>query len=314
MSSLKILLGAAGSPMARNIGKHLKNQGHTVTGMDCEKEKKGYIESFCNKYVNCPRGDQANFPTWLLETVEAFDFYIPFVDEELRNLIIQKVFNSREILNKTISLKSNFTKLSFSKKEIYEKALRHKISQPLEVENWNGKKAIYRPNLGRGSRGVAIIETQEEFDFYSKKIGIIQEYEVGFEYTIDLVVGKNHSIILYSPRRRIATNSVSIIGRTYSDLRYIDFVQEIISAFKLSGTFNIQIIDSEKGPKLIEINPRLAGSHFFSTLAGCDVVQFAIKELQNLIPPNQSIVTPRDLLVTRYYDESVEEINEINNK
>jgi hypothetical protein len=66
-------------------------------------------------------------------------------------------------------------------------------------------------------------------------------------------------------------------------------VAEILAErFKLSHIFNLQIMDSKEGPRILEINPRMAGGLYFSCLAGINypywALRLAMEPCEELIP------------------------------
>jgi hypothetical protein len=58
--------------------------------------------------------------------------------------------------------------------------------------------------------------------------------------------------------------------------------------FNLSWIFNLQIMDSKDGPRILEINPRMAGGLYFSCLAGINypywALRLALEPCEELIP------------------------------
>jgi predicted ATP-grasp superfamily ATP-dependent carboligase len=65
--------------------------------------------------------------------------------------------------------------------------------------------------------------------------------------------------------------------RLVEDGEVYSLAERRTSHFKLSWVFNVQAIDSEEGPKILEINPRMAGGLYFSCLAGINYPYWALR-------------------------------------
>jgi biotin carboxylase len=78
------------------------------------------------------------------------------------------------------------------------------------------------------------------------------------------------------PERLIKDDNLSAIAARLSDL------------FRLSWIYNVQLIDSQDGPRVLEINPRMAGGLYFSCLAGINypywAVRLALAPCEGLLP------------------------------
>lgn len=56
-----------------------------------------------------------------------------------------------------------------------------------------------------------------------------------------------------------------------------EIAERLASIFNLEAIFNVQLIDSPEGPRLLEINPRMAGGLYFSCLAGVNYPFWALR-------------------------------------
>jgi len=170
-----------------------------------------------------------------------------------------------------------------------------KNSFPLP-KTFKGSKLFKKPIMGSGSRGCELIE------FNSSEI--LSEYLPGQEYTIDVLCDMDSNPLVVIPRKRLQVKAgISSKGEIVKD----DFIEkacfDICKFLKLKGPVCLQMKeDSEGNPKFIEINPRLGGGTYFTTLAGVNLLSI-ILDLVNGDKPK--IPTPDLIQVVRYYSEIV---------
>jgi glutathione synthase/RimK-type ligase-like ATP-grasp enzyme len=114
---------------------------------------------------------------------------------------------------------------------------------------------------------------------------LVMEYLPGPEYSLDCLA-KNGQLIKFSIRKKS-----KLAGRPEKlvDDPALGQVAELLAKrFDLSWIFNLQFISSEDGPRLLEINPRMAGGLYFSCLAGINypywAIRLALESCQELIP------------------------------
>ena len=118
-------------------------------------------------------------------------------------------------------------------------------------------------------------------NFSKNKNYICQKYIIGKEYTVDCFFDYNGKLMRYLPRERIKSKDVSIIGKTEDNKLIGNFTQKLSLFLKFVGPINIQIIISKKKIYLIEINPRISGSIFFSMKSGFNPFKYSIQLKNN---------------------------------
>lgn len=165
--------------------------------------------------------------------------------------------------------------------------------------------AFFKPRYGRGGRGVVSINEQQMFDLFKDRDGVMQRTIAGVEYTVDAIYDRNGQLLATSPRRRLRAAGVSTVGEVIPDERLHALAQKIGAAWRFRYAINFQTIrDAEGRDWIIELNPRLAGSAIFSTLAGCDPFAATLALWQGV--PWQA-TAPRHLKVWRHWVETTED-------
>lgn len=169
---------------------------------------------------------------------------------------------------------------------------------------------IAKPRLGSASKGILLLDTQEdiaglEFDKY-----LIQErFDNRQELTIDCyapVLSASTEITACVPRIRNEVAGGEVTRTTVIHLEQATtLAKRTITELGLRGAITVQLIhDLDTGRLLVmEINPRLGGGAVAAVCAGVDIPGMIISEAcGNLAQPCHDW---DDLIVTRYQEEVV---------
>ena len=218
-------------------------------------------------HIKIPYANQKNFVEELIFIVNKYDinYLIPCVDEEL-DIISKK----REFFNTQVILpQDEFIKL-FSDKFYSSKVLYKNGIGPLTLlskeDFFNSSFGfVIKPRKGRGSRGIAYINSKSQIDAYLDLFNlkeeeiIIQERIIGQEYTVTMVVDNSGELRGIYPLRTPLKKGITI--EAYGDLnkKVIELCQKVHYLFKGSNIYNIQLIlDKNNIPYIVEINPRVS--------------------------------------------------------
>jgi carbamoyl-phosphate synthase large subunit len=271
---MRILISAAGSSAATEIIKHIRSLGHYVIGIDANEHSYALANSVCDEFYLSPLCNSIEFIPFINKLNNKFDCYIPFIDEELI-LLCQHA----ELLNSVAD------KLILSPKEAIVTCTSKVKFQNYCQENGlpvapltQHAPAIYKPDYGRGSKGIFYIEDDELIPYFSRKEGVIQKVIQGVEYTVDVLTDNESQWLFGVARKRLETAGVSRIGEIEQNKFVLSLARKCCEVFSFTGAINIQImLDKNNIPHLIEINPRFSGSLMFSTLAGFDIIDLTLK-------------------------------------
>ena len=107
---------------------------------------------------------------------------------------------------------------------------------------------------------------------------MVMEYLPGKEYTVDLLI-KDREPVVTIPRERVRTKQgISIIARVEKNQEIIEASESLAREIGLDYNANMQFRYSEKGePKLIEVQPRLAGTTAACIGAGVNLPWLGLK-------------------------------------
>lgn len=216
-------------------------------------------------------------------------------DSELMALMDNKAAMYLSILKKEKQLKKSIVPLPdyvvVNKVEDFKKAY-HFLRE-------KGHTVCFKPVIGEGANGFRVIkegqETIEELltEGVSRRISfehacsilgqqdtfpdlMVLEYLDGYEYSIDCLAynGKLHLAI---PRKKVEGR----VRELENNAALLEIARAIHKEYKIDYISNIQVKFNDGIPKLLEINPRMAGGLNISCLSGVNIPYEAIKLLQN---------------------------------
>ena len=269
---MRILMSAAGSAAAVSIIRHLRALGHYVIGMDADALAAPLAEEECDEFFLAPLALSSEYPAFLQQLSSHIDLFIPFIDEELRILASGAVDDT--ILSKTLLCPADTIRLCTSK--IAFQRFCEEQHLPIAPRT-DTLPAIYKPDHGRGGRGIMRLDDLELLNYARKQQGVIQSLLSGTEYTVDVLTNKQGQWIFGLPRKRLQTAGVSRIGEIDIHPAVMALAQECVKKIPFNYAINIQImLDKDEHPYLIEINPRFAGSLMFSVAAGFDILKMTL--------------------------------------
>lgn len=169
------------------------------------------------------------------------DLLIPGVDEELLTL-------ARMADERTMLPHYPFVSLCLDKAKLTEALDRCGFNPP--------KTQIEKPAVGRGSRGVKLI----------------QERLVGDEYTVMMVADRGGTLGAIVPVHVLQKRGITIHGRTVAHPNVLKVCQAIHERWQPRGVYNIQGMVTNEGFRPFEINPRVSTTFCLGIAAGVDPV------------------------------------------
>jgi biotin carboxylase len=126
---------------------------------------------------------------------------------------------------------------------------------------------------------------------------LVMERALGVEHSLDCLA-QNGRLLRVSIRKKPPLGGQA--ERLIQNEAFSSLAQSLTQFFQLSWIFNLQLIEIDSGPLILEINPRMAGGLYFSCLAGINypywAVRLALEPRENLLP-NQVY----DLMVNQVY-------------
>jgi len=294
---MRVMISAAASPASVSILRHLRALGHSVVGLDAGVEAEPLGRAFCDIFHVAPLADSREYLDFLCERLAEVDIFLPFIDEEL-HAIAEGWDRFPPELAERIAVSKPEVLRDCIDKCIFQRACKD-AKLPIAPEA-STAPAFFKPRYGRGGRGVIEASDDRMFKALQGRDGVLQEAVRGVEFTVDAIFDRAGRLIATSPRRRLRAAGVSTVGEVLPDERLHSLAEQLGKRWHFRYAINFQVIRTAEGRDwIIELNPRLAGSAIFSTLAGCDPFAATIA----LWNHESWHGAPRRLRVWRYWEE-----------
>jgi carbamoyl-phosphate synthase large subunit len=236
------------------------------------------------------------------------NYYLPLIDEEI--ILAKKLEGFYGV--KVISPSLEFSQLCLDKCKLMDVLLKNKISFiPSYLGNEFNDQLEYplfiKPNIGRGSRGIKKINSNEQLQAYyvleqiPKENVLIQPNLEGIEYTVGVNIDSNNRILSICSKKVIEKKGItkmSIIEKNeLINLKIID----IVNILKPFGPFNVQLIIKNNQIYIFEINPRFSTTTIMEYESDLDLLtQYITYSNQNNTP--ETVYVDNKLVLYRRWE------------
>ena len=294
---MRVMISAAGSPAAVSVLRHLRSLGHCVIGLDAAPETEPLGRAYCDEFHVAPLADSTAYLAFLAARLAEVDVFLPFIDEELR-AIAEGWERLPSALAARIAVSEPGVLLDCIDKCRFQRACLD-AALPIAPETKDAP-AFFKPRYGRGGKGVIEARDETMFQALQGRDGVFQQALSGQEFTVDAVFDSDGHLVGTSARRRLRTAGVSTVAVVGPDEKLHQLAERLGRRWRFRYAINFQVIRSvDDHDWIIELNPRLAGSAIFSSLAGCDPFAATLA----LWKGESWHGRPRQLRVWRYWQE-----------
>lgn len=145
-----------------------------------------------------------------------------------------------------------------------------------------GFPVFVKPIYGSGSVDSRIIANFEELVTFFKAGMIIQEYLNGVEYGIDTLVDKSGNPVRVVVKKKLSMRSGETdkaITVEHEEIQ--NTVKNLAEKLKPFGPFDTDVIETDKGIYVIDINPRFGGGYPATHMSGVNFIDIIIKIVMN---------------------------------
>ncbi len=259
-----ILRGCVGAITSAAVIRALQDHGVRVVGMDSDARSVGF--PLCDVAYLVPSPTDPGYVQRILDICreEKVDAILPSAEEEI--LVLTQ--GAGEFANQGVRLLCPEWETCFKcadKGQTYRYFRRVGIPMP---ERYTGSSSvvtfprIVKPPMGRGGKGVHLVEDQAELDWRLARNPdlIVQEYIEGPQCAADVLVDWDGTILSLVTRERYLVQAGSMTkGITRSDPEVVPYIEKIVADLKLVGPVMCEYIRGPDGPRFIEINTRFGG-------------------------------------------------------
>lgn len=255
------------------------NEDVNVMMWSVEDSKQVPIAIIANILVG-PRFKDLEFNDFLMDVVLKYkiDLIIPNMDAATVQLAKLKY---RLVSIKCKAVVSEYSLCLAMEDKIF--AAKWFIDHGLSVPAGDDYPRIIKSRLGYGSRDQWVVYSNAEFRlFFSNRVAeeyFDQPLISGQEYTVDAYVERTGRVLGVLSRKRIKVSAGEVdVSETHRHKSILDLTSHVLSFKGWEGPITLQFIDSERGPVIIEVNPRFGGGVTHSIHCGLDMPRWIIRE------------------------------------
>jgi carbamoyl-phosphate synthase large subunit len=304
---IKVFFTGGGGAGTIEAVKALKALGYAVVTADATPTSAGF--SWADRSYVIPFGVDDGFLDALREIVrrEQPDFIVPLVDEEIPKVhrFVQAEMPTLRVVGPTLE----FSELVLDKWTMARALDQHRLSV---ARSWLASDAaaatypaIVKPRQGRGSRGLAFLDTPADLRVYLEQATqppdqyIVQERLTGREFTTSVVVGLDGKLLAIVPKEAADKRGITQVGITRSVPVIDELCRAITAALDPRGPYNVQLIQGSDGvPRVIEINPRYSTTMALTLASGVNEVDAVLRHARGEDPG--PLTFEPDLMMLRY--------------
>jgi carbamoyl-phosphate synthase large subunit len=237
--------------------------------------------------VILPPIEDNTFASQLLHVIRhhQIDYYIPLIDEEL---CIARALMSECPSLRVIAPRTDFIKTCLNKSALMESLHILGISHVPSVmaSEYCGEPSyplFLKPNCGRGSRGAHRVTSPLQYEAYfalypyERSEVLVQSCLEGTEYTVSVTVNSRNQVAAIVPKRVLSKKGVTQQAITEKNSLIDAVCSKIVRLMKPHGPFNVQLMLTQDGIQIFEINPRLSTTAILTCEAGANEFELCIE-------------------------------------
>lgn len=283
MSEYNILILSAGRRVElvmhfKKAAQKLGIKSNVLAG-DCSDTAPALF--FADKACKLPRISDSNYIDAIIDisNLEHVSLIVPTIDTDLLLLAENKEIIEEKTDAKVLISDAEVVKICRDK--IYTQKFLEangfgvpKMYDEKEIEDGNLVFPLFiKPKSGSSSINTYKVNNESELRIYRSLIKdpMIQDFMEGEEYTVDVFLDFNSTVITMVPRLRVATRSGEISkGKIIKDREIMDEVARLMNTLKPIGHITVQLMKTKKGIEYIEVNPRFGGGAPMSIQSGAN--------------------------------------------
>lgn len=304
------------------IIKYFKKALNTVGGLvittDCDKNAPALYVA--DDRVITPRIDDSTYIVKLLDICKVYNItaIVSLIDPELEILSL----NKEKFANQGIQLILSPTEMiqySFDKQETYNYLSNldlpcvptysdgYKVQRLIE-SNELSLPIIAKPKKGSASIGIEIIDNLTQLQNVISRVEIddlilqpfYKEKEYGIDVYIDMINGS--LVDVFIKEKLYMRSGETDKSKSINNIKILDLIREFVSKTNFVGPIDIDCFEYKGEYFISEINPRFGGGYPHAYHAGCDFMEYIVKNIKGEVNPGFNSVTYNSGSVMMKYD------------
>ena len=267
-----ILVTGANGDIGEAIGRILIEEfpDANITGADCEGDLPGAF--IFPQVIAVPPASNCNYQKVVQEWISTYDLIIPTTEPEIKKISCDY---DAEDSHPFLILPSNILNIFFDKYATFNYLDSNNLNPPvtkLLLEATKEDLPTYlKPKFGAGGKGNRILSNV--YDLLSvkslpKEDWIIQELLTGKdnEYTCAIFKCENFTQTIQLKRELYGDRTGK--AEVVKNLAVEELLSSLAKSLDFTGSLNVQLMITENGPKIFEINPRISSTVMMRNIIG----------------------------------------------
>ena len=283
------LVTAIGTVTASSVIKELKKiGGYFIIGADVNNQYEVATSLDVDEYYKFPYATSDAYIPFILDFCKKHkvEFYFAVIDKEVTS--ISKNREKFEAIGTKLCVPNyEFVEICHFK-DVFNQWIEHNIPE-VAIRTYKGLKeaenATYplfiKPTEGVASNGCRRIDNYDELRMAvpDENTVVIQDFVEGQNITVDCFRNKKTGQKAQAQRKELLRNGngCGIAVEIFFDNELSNICEFLMEALDLNGTVNIEFFLTDKGYRIIEINPRLSAGAIYTCMAGLNMVVNALK-------------------------------------
>jgi len=281
----KILITSIGGDIAQCIAKILTTDRADIQIIGTDVGDRNAGEFYVNKFIQVPDASDRQYLNAIKKIIEdeSIDIFIPISEAEIR----ESLSLNDKIACKIIHAGASIINIGLDKLETYNALSKIGCDLPWTINSDTGLPdnypCIFKSRTSSGSKSIIKVFSLEEALFYKNLYQgyIFQELLMPIDQEVTCGVyrtkqGETHVVQILRKLTQGQTSWGKIINEPSINL----LCEKVAQCLDLQGSINIQLINTEHGPKIFEINPRFSSTVLMRHLLGFRDLIWSIEELQ----------------------------------
>ncbi len=314
---LTVLVLAVGGNVSQGILKALarSRHGYRILGADISAQQMGLFtveRAFVSPWAHSP-----DFLPWLLEICrrESVDAILSGAEAVLMTLARHRAQIERETGASCLVSTWDVMAIGDDKLKTCQWLAEHGLPHPAfahaeapddvtRLVMAAGYPLVAKPRRGGGSRGLFLVENEDDLAYACRKIDYLLQAHVGTdkdEYTVGCFMDRDGKLAPSCCMRRelLAGTTYRAILGNFDEVRAV--AEAIVSTLKPLGPCNVQLRVTADGPVCFEINPRFSGSAPIRAHFGYNEAEAVLEHFVRGLPVQLPLVTAG--IGLRYWNE-----------
>ncbi|MCD4506179.1 ATP-grasp domain-containing protein [Chromobacterium piscinae] len=282
---MRILITGIGSDIAQATARVIRDEfpNAVIIGADIHNMHAGHF--FCDEMLLSCRADSVNFIGWLKEAIvtKKIDIYIPLSEAELRALSVLGELPS--VVSDAIIWAGNFCATKcLDKLKTFQFLELNGVHIPWTKEPSHLSEikfpCIFKMRESAGSKNIFICKNEKEAVFLNDLYGenaIFQELLSPSinEITCPVYLDKDNVVHVLQLQRKLSGGLTGWCKTVnYEEVR--ELCKKVVHLLKPECPINIQLILTDQGPRIFEINPRISSTALIRDKMGFQDVRWMI--------------------------------------